>query len=171
MNIFFLHIDPEKAAINHNYPKLQNKMILEGVQLLCATFNLHNIESPYKTTHAKHPSRLWLENSMSNILWLIDLTNALIEIQLERSGKTHKCACVLSWCKNNLSYLNISDVGITLPYLAMGAAPQIREKHGKEIKDENNTVWLANTYEDAVIAYRKYMQTKEYWTTDYTFID
>lgn len=172
MNIFFLHTDPTKAAINLNYPKLQNKMIIEGIQLITATFNLHGIESPYKTTHQNHPSRLWLENDKNNIIWLYQHTQALLDIYYERNNKQHKCQSVLDWCVDNTYRLDIkSDYVISLPYLAMGAAPEIRSEHGYEAKHEEQNVWLAKTWDNAVAAYRSYMQTKDYWKPEYSFVD
>ena len=172
MNIFFLHSNPIKAAANMNYPKLQNKMILEGCQLLSATFNIAGLEAPYKTTHKNHPSRLWLDNDKANIVWLMEHTQALLDIYTARSGKNHKCQGVLNWHNDNLSELKMDkDSGLTLPYLAMGAAPDIRVRFGTETKHEDHDVWLANNWEEAVTAYRGYMQTKDYWLPEYTYID
>jgi hypothetical protein len=172
MNIFFLHSDPVKAAINLNYPKLQNKMILEGCQLLSATFNLSGLEAPYKTTHKNHPSRLWLDNDKSNIVWLLQHTQALLDIYKERSGKEHKCQGVLDWHIENLSELQtVNNKALTLPYLAMGAAEEIRVLHSVESKHKEQNIWLAKSWYNATLAYRSYMQTKDYWQPEYIFVD
>lgn len=172
MNIFFLHTDPVKAAINLNYPKLQNKMILEGCQLLSATFNIAGLEAPYKTTHKNHPSRLWLDHDKENIIWLFQHTWALLDIYKVSSGKTHKCTTVLEWCQDNLYMItSIPKFTVTLPYLAMGATPEIRSEHSIEVKYGEQNVWIAKTWDDAILAYRSYMQTKDYWKPEYTFAD
>ena len=52
-------------------------MILESVQMLCTALNKRGFETPYRSTHLKHPCVLWVESSFENFLWLKDLAVAL----------------------------------------------------------------------------------------------
>ena len=76
MNIFVLDQDIEKCAQYHCDQHVV-KMILESVQLLCTALNKKGFETPYKSTHVKHPCVLWIEESFDNFLWLKNLAIAL----------------------------------------------------------------------------------------------
>lgn len=76
MNIFVLDTDIETCARYH-CDQHAIKMILESVQLLCTALNKKGFVTPYKSTHAKHPCVLWVEESYDNFLWLQELTLAL----------------------------------------------------------------------------------------------
>lgn len=52
-------------------------MILESVQIICTSLNSLGVETPYKSTHEKHPCVLWAGVSAANRLWLAQLANAL----------------------------------------------------------------------------------------------
>ena len=73
MNIFLLDHDIERCAQYHCDQHVV-KMILESVQLLCTALNKKGMNTPYKSTHLKHPCVLWVEQSYDNFLWLKDLT-------------------------------------------------------------------------------------------------
>ena len=73
MNIFLLDHDIERCARYHCDQHVV-KMILESMQLLCTALNKKGMETPYKSTHVKHPCVLWVEESFDNFLWLKDLT-------------------------------------------------------------------------------------------------
>jgi hypothetical protein len=76
MNIFVLDHDIERCARYH-CDRHVNKMILESVQILCTALNKKGFETPYRSTHAKHPCVLWAEQSYDNFLWLARLAKAL----------------------------------------------------------------------------------------------
>ncbi|WMC10099.1 pyrimidine dimer DNA glycosylase/endonuclease V [Oceanimonas pelagia] len=76
MNIFILDNNIERCAEYHCDQHVV-KMILESVQILCTALNKKGFETPYKSTHIKHPSVLWVEESYDNFRWLIRLTSAL----------------------------------------------------------------------------------------------
>lgn len=78
MNIFVLDLDIKKCAQFHCDQHVV-KMILESVQMLCTVLNKKGYQTPYKSTHVKHPCVLWLEDSYDNFLWLKELTVALNE--------------------------------------------------------------------------------------------
>jgi len=72
MNIFLLDHDIERCAQYHCDQHVV-KMILESVQILCTALNKRGVDTPYKSTHAKHPCVLWVGDSFDNFLWLKDL--------------------------------------------------------------------------------------------------
>ncbi|WP_417605441.1 pyrimidine dimer DNA glycosylase/endonuclease V [Oceanimonas baumannii] len=76
MNIFILDNNIERCAEYHCDQHVV-KMILESVQILCTALNKKGFETPYKSTHMKHPSVLWVEASYDNFQWLTQLTYAL----------------------------------------------------------------------------------------------
>jgi hypothetical protein len=76
MNIFVLDQDIETCARYHCDQHVV-KMILESAQLLCTALNKQGFQTPYRSTHVKHPCVLWLEESYDNFLWLTRLAYAL----------------------------------------------------------------------------------------------
>ena len=112
MNIFYLHNDTVECAKQHN-DKHVVKMILEYAQLLSTAHRVldghevteltaagrkirrWNLESVldsklYKSTHANHPSAIWVRQSTENYLWLSNMLVTLCEEYTYRYGKTHK---------------------------------------------------------------------------------
>ena len=97
MNIFFLHKDPKKCAIMH-VNKHVVKMILESTQMLCSVHHVckqidpnYSYTPPYKLAHKNHPCSIWVRESLSNYLWLIELAKELSKEYTYRYGKSHKC--------------------------------------------------------------------------------
>lgn len=76
MNIFVLDHDIEQCARFHCDQHV-SKMILESVQMMCTALNKKGLETPYRSTHAKHPCVLWVEESYDNFDWLGRLAEAL----------------------------------------------------------------------------------------------
>ena len=116
MNIFVLDIDVTKCAEYHN-DKHCVKMILETAQLLCGVHWLNGIEAPYKLTHKNHPCAIWVRDSYSNYIWLLNLGKALCAEYTYRYGRKHKCEEIIDWCILNKPML--LDKGITDFPLAM----------------------------------------------------
>ncbi len=110
MNIFYLDEDPKLCAQYH-CDKHCVKMIIEGVQLLSTAHWMTGGEAPYKKTHINHPSNKWVRESLSNYVWLCDMTMELCKEYTYRYGKTHKTQQHLEWCIVNLP--NIEDKGFT----------------------------------------------------------
>ena len=71
MNIFYLHQDPEIAAI-YQYNKHVVKMILESAQMLCTAHHHYGNgdKVPYKKAHYNHPSTVWVRKNAYNYMWL-----------------------------------------------------------------------------------------------------
>ena len=86
MNIFLLDNDIEQCAKYHCDQHV-NKMILESVQILCTALNKKGIETPYRSTHIKHPCVLWAEHSFDNFCWLKALVEELNSEYRWRYGK------------------------------------------------------------------------------------
>ena len=76
MNIFILDTDIKTCAQYHCDQHV-SKMILESVQMLCASLNKAGMQTPYKSTHVSHPCVLWIEQSADNFQWLKNLAEAL----------------------------------------------------------------------------------------------
>lgn len=102
MNIFILDNDIETCAQYH-CDQHAIKMILESVQLLCTALNKKGFQTPYKSTHTKHPCVLWVEESYDNFEWLTQLAIKLNEEYRYRFDKDvdHKSISVLSEIKKN----------------------------------------------------------------------
>lgn len=96
MNIFVLDLDIARCAQYHCDQHV-TKMILESVQMLCTVLNKKGFETPYRSTHIKHPCVLWAEQSFDNFLWLRELALALNTEYRYRFEKntSHKSIAVL----------------------------------------------------------------------------
>ncbi len=110
MNIFVLDQDIEKCAQFHCDQHVV-KMILESVQILCTALNKKGFETPYKSTHEKHPCVLWVGESYDNFLWLQSLAVALNEEYRWRYDKSvdHKSISILS----KISGMIYPSIGLT----------------------------------------------------------
>ena len=113
MNIFFLHNEPDIAAIHH-CDKHVVKMILEAAQMLSTAHRMIDgveivCKSPtgrkqkhyhlsdsvmnltlYKAVHYNHPSTVWTRASQQNYEWHYALFEALCNEYTYRYGKIHK---------------------------------------------------------------------------------
>ena len=78
MNIFVLDTDPVKNAEYHNDTHTV-KMILESAQLLMSSYHITGSHAQgddklYKLTHKNHPCTKWVNESILNWDWLLQLT-------------------------------------------------------------------------------------------------
>lgn len=110
MNIFILDKDIRTCAQYHCDQHVL-KMILESVQILCTALNKKGFLTPYKSTHANHPSVLWAEQSFANFLWLSELTLELNKEYKYRYDKQsdHKSITVLT----EISQHSFPSIGLT----------------------------------------------------------
>ena len=97
MNIFILDQTIKKAAQYHCDQHV-SKMILESIQILCTALNKKGIDTPYRSTHTKHPCVLWAEKSFDNFCWLKALAEELNSEYRWRydKDKDHASMAVLS---------------------------------------------------------------------------
>lgn len=171
VNLFFTSINPVTAALNLNYPKLQGKMILETSQMLATSLIRNNVVSPIKTFNPKHPSDLWVNLSRSNYEWSLNHLEALINIYDSKFNKPTSylnSRLLLDIGKDRLNKLEFNNEELTNPHLAFTKESEdLKPKYG--IKTGN--YYIANTANDAVVAYREYLTRKSYWLTEYKFVD
>jgi hypothetical protein len=116
LNIFYLDADFSKCAEFH-CDKHVIKMLLESAQILCSVLWMNEVPAPYKATHLKHPCVIWANESLSNWLWLKNLSHALNEeykYRFERS-KNHKSYDVIL----SLEVPPLLDLGLTNRPLVM----------------------------------------------------
>ena len=116
MNVFFLDENPILCAQYHNNSHCV-KMILEHSQILCSVHWVTGNDAPYRLTHKNHPCSIWARESLSNYLYLCELTLELGKEYTHRYGKRHKSIDVIEWCIVNKP--NIPDIGFTTPAMAM----------------------------------------------------
>ena len=135
MNIFFLHNEPDIAAIHH-CDKHVVKMILEAAQMLSTAHRMIDGtelvgKSPtgrkqtqyiltdsakdfilYKAVHMNHPCTVWTRESKQNYEWHYDLFVSLCEEYTHRYGKVHETDRKLRELLATAP-VNIEDKGLT----------------------------------------------------------
>lgn len=118
MNIFFLDLNTKLCAMYH-VDRHVLKMLIEYVQLLSSVHHMTNSKyiPPYKLTHKNHPSAIWCRESLSNYIWLCNLTIDLAKEYTYRYGKIHTCEKYAYDLLENLP--SLEDKGFTTPKLAM----------------------------------------------------
>jgi hypothetical protein len=96
MNIFYLHHLPQVAARFH-CDKHIGKMLIESCQMLATAHHHHGNGHAvsYKSTHANHPSSIWVRESCLHYNWLVSLARELGREFYKRYGKHHKSYDVL----------------------------------------------------------------------------
>ena len=127
MNIFFLDLNPKKAAEYH-CNKHVVKMIIETAQLLYSAHWVLDSDLPenaYKLAHKNHPCAIWCRESLSNYLYLCDLGLELCKEYTYRYGKKHKSQDVIEWCLDNKP--NIPDIDFTEPPKAMPEEYKVKD--------------------------------------------
>jgi hypothetical protein len=112
MNIFVLDNDIKKCAKYH-CDRHVIKMLLEGVQILCAVCSKTGIKVPYRATHQQHPCILWAEESIQNWRWLKKLVIALNEEYKRINHKSFTVAARL--VEPKLANLGLTDFYQVMP--------------------------------------------------------
>lgn len=83
-----------KKCAQYHCDQYVPKMILESVQMLCTSLNKQGFQTPYKSTHIKHPCVFWVEESYSNFLWLKQLAIELNKEFIYRYDKDRDHASI-----------------------------------------------------------------------------
>ena len=113
MNIFVTDPDAKKSAVALDDARLR-KMIVESTQLLSTTVALAGKHtSPYKPTHANHPSTKWVRSSKANYLWLVSHLQYMCDEYRRRFNKEHKCEQYINYlasCCDDYPYEQIGLV-------------------------------------------------------------
>ncbi len=150
MNIFYTDKNPRKAAMHLDNKRLI-KMILESCQIMCSVLNQKGLQSPYKSTHLKHPSILWVNESSANFQYLIDYTEALLEIYENKFQKIHKCKQVLKEIKEIFKEEIFQNHKITPIKPAINAPIEIEEHYHLNILK----------FQNPILAYRIFLANKK----------
>lgn len=155
MNIFYLSDTPKTAATMH-CDKHVVKMIVETAQLLSTAHRINDGELVtelsdsgrrikryklkddreqvmYKSTHANHPSAVWVRASKENYSWTVRLFLELLNEYKHRYNRDHACVKLIQ----HLRFLpnNISNTPFTQPPQAM---PDYCKVPGDSIKAYRN---------------------------------
>ena len=112
MNIFYIHPDPIKAALDLADDHIR-KMQIESAQMCCTTHWETGSTAPYKRAHWNHPSTIWTRQSIQHYRWLVKHGLEICNEFVKRYGKQHKTKEVLEWCRDNEP--NIPDNGFVTP--------------------------------------------------------
>jgi hypothetical protein len=128
MNIFYLSVDPERAAMYHCDPHVC-KMIIESAQML---FTAHHMIDPtklvdvpvkvYKKTHPNHPCAKWARENIVQYKWLCSLAWFLCLEYTKRYKKVHASQEPIAWLYHNPPVL--PDTPFKDPPQAMGQTPE-----------------------------------------------
>lgn len=110
MNIFLLDYDKKKCA-EYMVDSHVVKMITEHAQILSTAVRLTGVDAGYKITHKNHPCTIWARQSLSNWLYLRDLTKYVHEEWQYRYNhkNNHKSYEVIL----SLPVPDIDDIGLT----------------------------------------------------------
>lgn len=121
MNIHLFTPDPVDNARYLDDARAR-KMILENLQMMSAALHRHGIGdqfkpltnsgTPYRVSHERHPSTLWVGDSRSNLLWLCDYTEALY-VRYKRSGGKAYMSVPFNLQRVREGALKLSDEGLT----------------------------------------------------------
>jgi hypothetical protein len=136
MNIFHTDSSPSISAKNLDDIRV-NKMIIESASLLANAIAFHGgtdndlpiaktSNKPFKTkAWQNHPSCLWVKQSKSNYLWLLEHTMGLIEELKFRKKTTHSMLSNINILTNGASFIPdgpLSQFANCTPYKQIGDA-------------------------------------------------
>ena len=151
MNIFVLDRNPKKCAEFH-CDKHTVKMILEYSQLMCTVHRKIGNDAPYRKTHSNNPCTLWLEESIDNYNWLLELAeNLVLEYRKRFESDYHKCTQVIAWCRNNKP--KIESKGIT-------SRPKVMPD---EYKQDDVVESYREYYKDDKSSFAEWTNKEPYW--------
>lgn len=117
MNVFFLDNNP-KICAEYHCDKHVIKMILESVQILSTVLRVNGVDAGYKATHKNHPATLWAGKSLSNWLWIRELTEALNEeyrFRYEKQQNHKSYDLMLSLPKAPIEDIGFTEVAQVIP--------------------------------------------------------
>ena len=161
MNIFFLSLDPRKAA-RLQCDKHVVKMILETAQLLCTAIRLLVADEDdiilglwaklYKATHKNHPMAVWVRESEHNFLWTLSHGLELCAEYTRRYEKIHKTQAVLEAIQQYYKQCELAfpNTGNTKKPICMPI--QYRFKGPSLEQDTVDSYWLYYAEEKAYMA-------------------
>lgn len=153
MNLFILSLNFVECA-RYMFDKHISKIILEAAQMLCMAYRIHaaiaDADAPggiyrMSKSHRSHPVTLWMCASYENVVWTLDLVDAMHEEWKYRYDhpvdKEHKSYVVCKWIREHMADMT------TLPKIGLTPFAQA-------MPDEYRDT-------DAITAYRNYYQSPE----------
>lgn len=126
MNIFFLHNDSEQAA-RWYCDRHVVKQIVELSQMLCTSYWEQGIKAPYKPTHRRHPSSLFVRASCLNYEWTLEHAKALCDEYTARYNRRHASQDVIEWCDKNSHNLTFDQYDQTEFAVAISPESKCRQ--------------------------------------------
>ncbi|MCK6527774.1 pyrimidine dimer DNA glycosylase/endonuclease V [Myxococcota bacterium] len=96
MNLFASDPDPVVAALALDDRRVV-KMATETAQILCTVARARGIPAPWRPTHARHPTVLWVSRRRANWDWALAHGLALADEYRHRFGREHAARAVLEW--------------------------------------------------------------------------
>ena len=183
MNIFVLDYNPVGAAIHMVDDHVKSKMIVESAQILSNCFTDDQLAHPScprtqkgtvrKHSYPHHPCCKWIQESKSNMWWLIRHANSLDMERMCRWMKNnpnqtypeHFSMDFIDWCEINLKRSNVPDVPMT-PFVQ--CMPD-------EYKNPDPVIAYRNYYSYGKKALHKWTRNKPFWLgldpmTKYSFV-
>jgi hypothetical protein len=135
MNLFFLHLDPQRSA-NYYCNRHCIKIILEITQMLyCAHWLAPNTPTgwitdhelcldlkPYRKTHYNHPTSKWIRQHINNYKYACSMALALCIEYTARYNKIHQCQQRIEWLQEHIPRIDES-IDIPNSYLATTNIP------------------------------------------------
>ena len=165
MNIFVTDPDPIQSALNLPDKHIV-KMPLETCQMLAIIYSdwyygvgqLHKLDGkPYRTAHGafrNHPCTQWAAANQYNLAWLIQHGYALCAEYHSRYDKVHSCRATI--CEAADIYDRIFDVPCSQSYHKVTDFTRAMPEYLK-----------FDTTIDTITAYKRYLNTKPWLSTNY----
>jgi hypothetical protein len=153
MNLFFLNPDPKKCAEEH-CDKHVVKMILELVQMLYTCHNFYGSKVPengYRSFNPKHPTNLWIQDSLNNYIYAANVCKYLCIEYTHRYNKIHKCQEHLDWLIQN--YPNITGKSVYTPDTYISSNPVLESMGMTPVP---LAMYDDVKVPDTIVAYRNY---------------
>ena len=174
MNIFILDKNPKKC-VEYYHDKHVNKMIIESCQMLANAFTLKELKTAPKTkkgnyrkhSYLHHPCSKWVLENKSNWIWLLRLTDYLLEEYAYRFNKKHFCHDLWQWCNDNQWGIK-HYIGLEIDKKPVSFVLAMPDKY-KIIKDNFSYGSVTEYSFDIIKSYRKYYINKKLtWTNKKT---
>jgi hypothetical protein len=164
MNIFAIDQNPEIAA-RHLVDRHVGKLVLESNQILTNCFSdnqLARSDCPRtqvgtirKHSYPHHPCCKWVQESKSNMRWLISHALELDRERMARfnKNKEHFSLAFIKWCAININDSRVPEGGLT-PFCQ--AMPE-------EFKNKDAIIAYRNYYKFGKVHLHKWTRNKPNW--------
>ena len=171
MNIFVLDRNPIASAIHMVDSHVMSKMIVESCQILSNCFTYEQLEYPTcprtqkgtvrKHSYPHHPCCKWVQESKSNMMWVI---NNALSMDLERIDRwlilhpnavcpDHFSMEFIRWCAKNINLSKVPKEYLT-PFVQ--CMPD-------EYKNPDAVIAYRNYYKEGKKHLHKWTRNKPFW--------